>query len=73
MVRGAISLYEVTPPKYMEGRQDSINYVDVLRNGLLPFASEVFGEGQCSITTGARGGYESGGWHGVHMSGRAHV
>ena len=30
----------------MECRQDSIKYVDFLRDGLLPFASEVFREGQ---------------------------
>ena len=46
MVWGAISLYGVSPLIYMEGKQDSIKYVDVLSNGLLPFASEVFGEGQ---------------------------
>ena len=46
MVWMAISLYGVLPLIYMECTQDSINYVDVLGNGLLPFASEVLGEGQ---------------------------
>ncbi|CDF40946.1 unnamed protein product [Chondrus crispus] len=46
MVWGAISLYGVSPIVFMDGRQDSTKYVDVLRHGLLPFSSEVFGEGQ---------------------------
>lgn len=45
MVWGAISLYGVSVTMAMDGRQNSIKYVDVLRNLLLPFRSEVFGEG----------------------------
>ncbi|CDF33089.1 unnamed protein product [Chondrus crispus] len=46
MVWGAISLYGVSPLIFMDGREDSIKYVGVIRSGLLPFASEVFGEAQ---------------------------
>ena len=46
MIWGAISLYGVSPLIFMDGRQDSSKYCQVLRDGLLPFASGVFGEGQ---------------------------
>lgn len=46
MISGAIRLSGVLPLVFMEGPQDSSEYCDVLSTGLLPFASEVFGEGR---------------------------
>ena len=46
MIWGSISLYRVSPLIYMECRQGSIKYIDFLLDGLPPFASDVFGEGQ---------------------------
>ena len=45
MIWGPISLYGVSPLIFMDGRQDSTKYCEVLRDGLLLFAAEVFGEG----------------------------
>ncbi|CDF36453.1 unnamed protein product [Chondrus crispus] len=46
MVWGAVSLYGVSSMMFIDGKQDSKKYVDILRHGLLPFAAEVFGEEQ---------------------------
>ncbi|CDF40241.1 unnamed protein product [Chondrus crispus] len=46
MMWGAISMYGVPPLIFMDGRQDFTKYCEVLRDGLLPLAAEVFGEGQ---------------------------
>lgn len=44
MIWGAISLYGVSPLDFMEGRQDCTKHCDVLRDSLMPFTTEVFGE-----------------------------
>ena len=46
MIWGAICLYGVSPLVFIDGRQDSNRYCQVLTDRLLPFAAEVFGEGQ---------------------------
>lgn len=46
MIWGAISLYGVSPLVFMDNSQESSKYCQVLTEGLLPFAAEVFGEGQ---------------------------
>ena len=42
MIWRAISLYGVSPLIFMDGRQDRSKYYEVLRDGIIPFAADVF-------------------------------
>ena len=72
----------VQNPPEMQSSDEDEGAKSTIERRTIPYAveiAELFGELErfatecCSITTGARGGYESSGRHYLHVGGRAHV